>query len=218
MIRRTARRALALAAAGTLLLSIFSLAHAQARTGSLSERGLGEQACNGLWLAPDASPADGPALDRLRAEALASPEVQLLRKFLRRHGYVARDARAGGTVSSRDSVVLLPLSKRGDRTRGAVVAYAVGADGTRTIEAATLLMRGRAVEAEREYTVNGARVVRTNSFRQLHGRLPRGPLLRDLPVSDILRPGCLPGLRQRCLRLAGAGVRADLPLSGILIP
>lgn len=48
MIRRTARRALALAAAGTLLLSIFSLAHAQARTGSLSERGLGEQACNGL--------------------------------------------------------------------------------------------------------------------------------------------------------------------------
>jgi hypothetical protein len=115
-------------------------------------------------LAGSGCPADGPGLDRLRAEALASPEVQLLRKFLRRHGYVARDARAGGTVSSRDSVVLLPLSKRGDRTRGAVVAYAVGADGTRTIEAATLLMRGRAVEAEREYTVNGARVVRTNSF------------------------------------------------------
>lgn len=166
MLTRTAVRCpVALAAAGVLLLSIFSLAQAQATARSASERDSGQRPCTGPVLASDASRANGPALKRLRAEALASSDVRLLRKYLNGHGYVAMDARASGTVSSRDSVVLLPMAKQGDRKlRGAAIAYAVHADGTRTIEAATLRMTGRAVKAEREYAVKGSRVVRTHSF------------------------------------------------------
>lgn len=164
MLRRTTKRVpVALAAAGVMLLSVFSPAQAQAS--SPSERAPGQRTCKGLALATDASRANAPALDRLRAQALASPEVQLLRSHLRGHDYVAMDARAGGTVSSRDSVVLLPMAKKGDRTRrGAAIAYAVHPDGTRTVEAATLRMHGREVKVEREYTVKDAQVVRTHSF------------------------------------------------------
>lgn len=164
LTRTTGRGLMAMAAAAILLLSVFSSALAQATAGPTSERESSKRACNGLALASDAERASGAALEQLRAQALASPEVQLLKKYLSGHDYVAMDARAGGTVSSRDSVVLLPMVKQGDRNRGAAIAYAVHADGTTTIEAATLLMDGRTVKTERQYKVNGTQVVRTHSF------------------------------------------------------
>jgi hypothetical protein len=166
VLTRTRRRGLmALAAVGIMLLSVFSLAPAQATTGSTGERASGKRVCTGLALASDAGRATPQALQRLREQALASPEVQMLRQYLSGHGYVAMDARAGGTVSSRDSVVLLPMAKQGDRQqRGAAIAYAVHADGTTTVEAATLSMNGRTVKTERQYKVNGTQVVRTHSF------------------------------------------------------
>jgi hypothetical protein len=167
MLTRTAGRCLVtLAAAGLLLLSIFSLAQAQAASRSASERASGQSACKGgPMLASDASAAKGAALERLRAEALASAEVRRLRVYLNGRGYVAMDARARGTTSSRDSVVILPMAKQGDqKQRGAAIAYVRRADGTRTIEAATLRMAGREVQAERGYAVNGAQVVRAQSF------------------------------------------------------
>jgi hypothetical protein len=167
MLTRTAGRCLVtLAATGLLLLCMLSLAQAQAASRSASERQPGQPACKGgPMLASDASAAKGAALVRLRAEALASAEVRRLREYLSGRGYVALDAQAKVTTSSRDSVVVLPMAKQGDqRQRGAAIAYVMRADGTRTIEAATLRMAGREVKAEREYTVSGAQVVQAQSF------------------------------------------------------
>lgn len=163
MLTRTPRRGvMALAAAGILLLCIFSLAPAQAATGSTSERKSGKRVCNGLALASDASRANREALQQLRDQALASPEVQMLSKHLSGHGYVAMDARAGGTVSA--SSCYLWRSTVTVRSGGAAIAYAIHADGTTTVEAATLSMHGRTVKTERQYKVNGTQVVRTHSF------------------------------------------------------
>lgn len=128
-------------------------------------QGMESKECHGPRFGRDASRATGSVLDEMRNEALAAPEVQTLREFLIGRGYSPQDEAAFGTASGQDDAVFLPFSKPDDaRRQGALIAYVRRADGTRTIEAATMTMKGRRVSVSEEFEVKASAVVKANSF------------------------------------------------------